>query len=107
MLEHAGRAAMGLGPQAHALMKQLAHHGLALETRYDVTARDRDGKLLWTAQANNRVVTVGLNKVLDATFKTGLTTPTWYVGLAGASITDGAITSGTASLASASNPFLA
>ncbi len=28
-------------------------------------------------------MTAGLNKLLDATFKTGLTSPTWYVGLKG------------------------
>jgi hypothetical protein len=41
----------------------------------------RDGLLIWTEGFNNRVVTEGLNKILDATFKTGFTAPTWYVGL--------------------------
>ncbi len=40
-------------------------------------------KLKWRAYFNNIVVTVGLNKLLDATFKSGLTTPAWYVGLKG------------------------
>lgn len=38
---------------------------------------------LWEEEFNNIVVTTGLNKLLDATFKTGLTTPAWYVGFKG------------------------
>lgn len=38
---------------------------------------------IWTEEFNNIVVTAGLNKLLDATFKTGLTTPAWYVGFKG------------------------
>jgi hypothetical protein len=40
-------------------------------------------KLRWRDSFWNIVVTVGLNKLLDATFKTGLTSPAWYVGLKG------------------------
>lgn len=42
---------------------------------------DRYGKLKWKEEYNNLVVTAGLNKLLDATFKTGLAAPAWYVGL--------------------------
>ena len=41
----------------------------------------RQGELVWTAEFDNLVPTAGLNKLLDATFKTGLPTPSWYVGL--------------------------
>lgn len=41
----------------------------------------RGGKVVWREEFDNLVVTAGLNKVLDATFKTGLATPTWYIGL--------------------------
>ncbi len=41
----------------------------------------RAGKLVWREAFENLVVTAGLNKVLDATFKTGLAAPQWYVGL--------------------------
>jgi hypothetical protein len=51
------------------------------------------------------VTTAGLNKLLDATVKTGLTSPAWYVGLIGAKVTDGAMTASSATLTSASNPF--
>jgi len=37
--------------------------------------------LMWREDFSNLVVTAGLNKYLDATLKTGLQTPLWYVGL--------------------------
>jgi len=40
-------------------------------------------KLRWKETFNNIVVTAGLNKLLDATIKTGSASPTWYVGLKG------------------------
>lgn len=63
------------------------------------------GQLLFTERTHNRVVTVGLNILLDSTFKTGVTTPTWFVGIVGPAITDGAITATAAVLTSASNPW--
>lgn len=36
---------------------------------------------VWTEDFHNLVTTVGKNKYLDATLKTGLTTPAWYIGL--------------------------
>ena len=41
----------------------------------------RAGALVWLAEYDNLVVTAGRNKILDAVFKSGLATPTWYVGL--------------------------
>ena len=41
----------------------------------------KDGKLKWVEDYDNLVVTEGLNKYLDATLKTGLASPAWYVGL--------------------------
>lgn len=56
-----------------------------MKTVYTVECFDRPGgQLLWREVFDNLVVTVGLDKLLDATFKTGLTTPAWYVGLKGA-----------------------
>ena len=48
---------------------------LAVGTRYRVECYDRSGSLKWSDHFYNRVVTAGLDKLLDATFKTGLTTP--------------------------------
>jgi hypothetical protein len=52
-------------------------------TWYDVECYDWRGRLKWRDGFWNIVVTTGLNKLLDATFKNGLTTPAWYVGLKG------------------------
>lgn len=52
-------------------------------TWYDVECYDKNGRLKWRDGFWNIVVTTGLNKLLDATFKNGLTTPAWYVGLKG------------------------
>ena len=54
---------------------------VAMETRYEAVCRDADGRIKWIATAKNLVVTAGLNKLLDACFKTGLATPLWYLGL--------------------------
>jgi hypothetical protein len=79
--------------------------GLGLRSAYEIVCTGPDGQVKWAEIAFNRVVTEGLNKVLDAAFKTGLTSPAWYVGLVGPRVSDGAITSGDATLTSASNPF--
>lgn len=79
--------------------------GVGMQTNYHFE-HYRDGKLLDEWDMHNLVVTAGCNKLLDATFKTGLTTPAWYVGLISQHITDAAITSGAAVLTSASNPFV-
>jgi len=41
----------------------------------------RNGKVVWTEEFDNMVVTAGAAKYLDATLKTGLAAPLWYVGL--------------------------
>lgn len=56
---------------------------IKMATHYLVECREKHGKLKWTEEIDNLVVTAGLNKLLDATFKAGLTTPAWYVGLKG------------------------
>lgn len=57
--------------------------GVLARTWYEVECYDKDGRLKWKDGFWNIVVTTGLNKLLDATFKNGLTTPAWYVGLKG------------------------
>lgn len=51
---------------------------------YEVECLGPDGQLKWRASFENLVTTEGLNKYLDATLKTGATSPAWYVGLKGA-----------------------
>lgn len=60
----------------------------------------------WSVPFVARVATTGLNQLLDATMKTGVTSPVWYVGLIKQVASDGAITSGAATFTSASGTFV-
>ena len=60
----------------------------------------------WSVPVFARVATSGLNQLLDATLKSGVTSPTWYVGLIKQVASDGAITSGAATFTSASGTFV-
>jgi len=52
-----------------------------MKTHYHVECLDAAGRVKWVEEFDNLVTTAGKNKVLDATFKTGLASPAWYVGL--------------------------
>lgn len=41
----------------------------------------RDGHIIWEDDFHNLVTTAGLNKAMDALFKTGIASPAWYLGL--------------------------
>lgn len=75
-VSHSG---MNAGAGLEALAS--ADHEVHLKHIWHVECLDRDGKLKWVEDFENLVTTVGKNKYLDATIKTGLTTPAWYVGL--------------------------
>ena len=99
-------AEQGFAPKGDLLVPAHYTGGVGMSTVYQVDCFSPEGELLWTRKAKNRVVTTGLNKLLDATFKTGLTSPTWFVGLCGPSVTDGVMTSGSPNLAcTTSTPF--
>lgn len=51
-----------------------------MRTTYDVELF-RGGHTAWREQFTNLVMTAGLNKLLDAAFKTGLASPAWAIGL--------------------------
>lgn len=53
---------------------------VGVENHWVIECYAPDGMLKWREEFDNLVVTAGLNKLLDATFKTGQTTPAWYVG---------------------------
>jgi hypothetical protein len=57
------------------------HHAARIAHTYEVECIGPDGEVKWRDVIHNLVTTAGLNKYLDATLKTGLTTPAWYVGL--------------------------
>ena len=52
-------------------------------THYKVKCFDKFGRFKWREEFDNLVTIAGLNKLLDATFVTGLTSPEWWVGLVG------------------------
>ena len=56
-------------------------HAIVVEHHYSVECFDKDGNLKWREAFDNLVVAAGRNKYLDATLKTGLAVPAWYVGL--------------------------
>lgn len=60
-----------------------SNHSINLSQVYQVECFDKNGNLKWDETFENLVVTAGRDKYLDATLKTGLTTPLWYVGLKG------------------------
>jgi hypothetical protein len=96
------KAALAAGVEALAIAGNVA-----AETVYNVECRNAAGVLLWTDQVKNRVTTAGLNKLLDATFKTGLTSPTWSVGLVSTGYTDGVTTASSTTHTSATAGFAA
>ena len=50
-------------------------------THYHVELRDRSGNLKWEDDFRNIVTIEGMNHMIDATFKTGVAAPEWYIGL--------------------------
>ncbi len=50
-------------------------------THYLVECFGADGQLKWSEEFDNLVVTLGLNELLDKTFKASGYTAAWYVGL--------------------------
>ncbi len=65
---------------------------IAMKTEYAVECYGPDGVLKWRDGFCNIVVTAGLNKILDACFKTGLAAPAWYIGLKDTGVPDPADT---------------
>lgn len=57
------------------------HLGQRITHIYEVECYDKNGKLKWSDKFHNLVTTAGLNKYLDATLKTGLAAPAWFVGV--------------------------
>lgn len=73
------KSLLGVGAE---LAKSSEHkHEVVIEHHYHVECIDKDGNLKWEEDFTNLVVTTGLNKYLDATLKTGLASPAWFVGL--------------------------
>lgn len=60
---------------------------VGLDNYWTVECLDRHGRRKWRVDYTNLIPTAGLNKLLDATFVSGLSSPLWYVGLSGATTT--------------------
>jgi hypothetical protein len=57
--------------------------GVKIVQHFKAECFDRLGNRKWVDEFDNLVVDAGRNKYLDATLKTGLAAPAWYVGLKG------------------------
>ena len=74
--EHNMLAASGLSAGAST------KHGMHINHHYRFECFEYEGgPLLWSEEFDNLVTTAGHNKYLDATLKTGLASPAWYIGL--------------------------
>jgi len=67
--------------QARAKRNADAGNTVTVSHHWEITARDPAGRIKWTDEIDNLVTTAGLNKYLDSTIKTGVSSPTWYIGL--------------------------
>lgn len=61
-------------------------HNVQINQFYVAECYDKDGNLRWKDEFENIVVTEGRNHYLDATLKTGVASPTWFVGLKNATV---------------------
>jgi hypothetical protein len=61
-------------------------HNVQITQFYVAECYDKDGNLRWKDEFENIVVTEGRNHYLDATLKTGVASPTWFVGLKNATV---------------------
>jgi len=52
---------------------------------FNIECYDKNGKLKWADEANNIVVNVGLQHILDTVFSGGTPVTTWYIGLTASS----------------------
>jgi hypothetical protein len=71
-----------------AIMNPSSELNVGLKTLYEFECYDKNGNLKWKDSFFNTVVTAGKDKLLDATIKTGLASPAWYVGLKGTGTVD-------------------
>ena len=55
--------------------------GAAIQGRWDVVCRDKDGNVKWTDVIENLVTNAGLNHLLDVALSGASQITSWYVGL--------------------------
>lgn len=81
------------------------HTPIILTSRYMVQCFDRLGRLKWQEVFKNRVVTEGLNTVLNRSFDTVASDVNWYIGLIGPSTGTVSITSAAAAVTGSGTSF--
>lgn len=74
-------ASAGMVADAGLVARSDVRESVKVSHRYDIECHDKDGNLKWVDSFENLVTYSGLQKYLDATLKTGLAAPAWYVGL--------------------------
>lgn len=57
------------------------HFDSKLAAHHHVELLDSQGRLKWAEDYDNLITTAGLNRLLDAAFKSGAATPAWFYGL--------------------------
>ena len=57
---------------------------IGFKNRYTILCKDKDGNFKWQEDIYNIVPTVGLNYIIDSMFRLGLSAPSLYAGLMGA-----------------------
>lgn len=78
-MEHKAAADLGISAGVEAAGRLPL--GVAVTSLYRFECYDRAGRLKWVEEVRNLVVNVGLNELLDKTFKASTYTAAWYVGL--------------------------
>ena len=86
---------------------QTVHQAARIRTRYALECLDASGRLKWTAEFFNLVVTEGLNLLLARSFDAVAANVNWSVGLIGAGTGTVAITTGTNSITGTGTGFTA
>lgn len=104
----------GAGLTAGQIMEQkwwiaVHYHVVCYRPIYDEQGRKVGEYVAWTEDFHNRTTTVGLNQYLAATLggAAGANNQIWYIGLVGATATDGAINNAANNFVSASGAFSA
>lgn len=82
MVDHSSKANMGAS--SDLAMNAAVEENVEVTSNYLFECYDRHGNLKWVEETQNLVVTVGLNELLDKTFKASAYTASWFVGLKGA-----------------------
>lgn len=64
-----------------AIRRALLSEGFTIEGYWEVTCRDKCGRIKWRDSIKNLVTDAGLNHLLDVTLSGGTQDTTWFVGL--------------------------